>query len=101
MSERFDRNPQGQFISHGEVLSAWLPALLDRSFSGEIRTMLHTAARWCQGKAAHEYRLAAEASIKEDISTTPYAIRVAARAEVWFRRRDVLAKCARELGEIR
>jgi len=64
---KFDREPDGKFLSCADMISTWLPALLDTSSCTRcIGNLLRCAAVYCDDKAAQRLEWAAAAVRRQD-----------------------------------
>lgn len=99
-----NRAPDGKWISPGEMLSAWLPKMMDECFGYPPESVLSVAARWCIGMAAREHKRGGELLAGMDgIEDDPrrwhdYKSRQAAR---WLDTRDILLDAAKRIGELK
>src|SRR5208283_2015188 len=65
---KFDRGPDGKFLSCGHMISVWLPALLDTSSSSTcMAELLRCTAVYCDEKAARRLERAAAAVRRQHV----------------------------------
>ncbi len=95
MSTLLDRDPRGKFIGYGGAVVVWLPRMLDAS---SLDVMLKTAQRWCDSRAANNYRAAADDLLEdgnEDYAN--YCTRLAAK---WLKRKAILEQARKDIAAI-
>jgi hypothetical protein len=84
----FERSPKGRFISYYDVVSEWLPAVMDATgYMGRERVLdlaLEALAKWCKAQASAKFTQAAASTEHE------WARSHAASAELWLQRAELL-----------
>jgi phage/plasmid-associated DNA primase len=96
------RGPDGKWVTRSELLSAWLPTLLDWAIGNAIVTMLKGSSKWCELRAAKEYKRAASAlETWVDSNSQGYAEVRASEAARWFARKAILLRAKAEIEAIR
>lgn len=95
----FSRSPKGRFISGYEIVSAWLPAVLDASgYMGRDRVLESAIAaleKWCDAQASAKFTQAAAGTEHQ------WARWHAASAEKWLQRAELLHHMGDKMREIR
>jgi hypothetical protein len=92
------RCPRGKYVGQLGMLSAWLPQMVAWANSQGLNTALEALCRYCDVKAAEEYRHAAH-DIGENHSEL-FARNSVANAERWIARKGILLNAKEGIRKI-